>query len=175
MPTASKVIVKTRRLVIREMGEQDAAFILFLLTQPSFLKYIGDRGVRDLESARLYIRDVRLQYQINGCGSYLVERKNDGVPVGISGLIRRKDLPHPDIGFAYDPAYWRQGFAFEGASALLSHARDRLGFETVIAVTSDQNTASQALLEKLGMRFQGRVRLGPKGEETRLYGPAHRE
>ena len=45
----------TARLVLREMNADDAAFILQLLTEPGWLRFIGDRGIRTPEAARDYI------------------------------------------------------------------------------------------------------------------------
>jgi hypothetical protein len=44
--------VETDRLVIRKVELGDAAFMLDLLNQPSFIQFIGDRGVRTIDDAR---------------------------------------------------------------------------------------------------------------------------
>ena len=62
-------ILETERLILREIVESDAEFILDLLNQPSFIKYIGDRNVRDLEQAREFIETrYRKSYAENGFG-----------------------------------------------------------------------------------------------------------
>jgi len=48
-------IIETARLSLRELSLEDAEFILRLLNEPSFVQNIGDRGVRTLEDARVYI------------------------------------------------------------------------------------------------------------------------
>ena len=168
---SGKVILETRRLKLVEAVRSDAPFVLDLLTQPSFLEFIGDRGVHDLESANDYIRDLQLQYRINGYGSYIVRLRDEGTPIGISGLIKRDSLEHADIGFAYLPAYWRQGYALEGARALMNYGRDKLGLDPIVAITSPENIPSQNLLQQLGMAFDRRIRLTHKSEETFLYIP----
>ncbi len=167
-----KTILKTERLIFAEAAFADASFILDLLTQPSFLKYIGSRGVGDLETARDYIRDLQLQYRINGYGSYVVRLKDQDIPIGISGLIKRDSLEHADIGFAYHPDYWRKGYALEGAEALLQYGRDKLGLDPIIAITSPDNTASQKLLLKLGLVFDRKITMTGKADETWLYVPS---
>ena len=80
-------ILQTERLNLREINELDAPFILELLTDPSFLRHIGDRGVHDLESAVNYIRSgPGDSYARNGYGLWLVELKESHVPIGICGL-----------------------------------------------------------------------------------------
>ncbi|HET9293896.1 MAG TPA: hypothetical protein VFO06_06340, partial [Gemmatimonadales bacterium] len=49
------IVLETDRLVLRRLSTHDAEFILGLLNEPSFLRYIGDRGVRTVEDARAYI------------------------------------------------------------------------------------------------------------------------
>jgi len=48
-------ILETERLILRHMSTEDAAFILGLLNEPSWLQFIGDRGLRTLDDARAYI------------------------------------------------------------------------------------------------------------------------
>ena len=62
-------IIETERLNLREAEPGDDAFVLDLLNQPSFKKFIGDRGVRSLRHAREYIaaRFTR-SYRDNGVG-----------------------------------------------------------------------------------------------------------
>ncbi len=146
----------------------DAEFIFELLNTPKFIKYIGDRGVRSAGEAGDFIENrYRLSYRDNGYGLYLVERKNDGVSVGLCGFVKRDTLPGPDIGFAFLPDYERQGYGFESADAMMRHGREKLGFTTILAITSLDNDASGRLLEKIGLQFD---RLIESGDETlKLY------
>ncbi len=169
--TIGRIVLETERLVFRELVLANAPFILELLTQPSFLEFIGDRGVYDTATAQNYILDVQSQYRDPGYGNYIVMLKDTQSLVGLSGLIKRDTLPHTDIGFAYLPEYWRNGYAFEGADALLNYARSNLGLGTIVAVTHPTNTASKNLLEKLGMRFRRFVRAKDTDVEVLLYVP----
>jgi RimJ/RimL family protein N-acetyltransferase len=134
--------------------DEDAAFILELLNDPSFIANIGDRGVRSLDDARAYIRDGPVaSYERFGFGLWLVEL-TDGTRIGMCGLLKRDTLEDVDIGFAYLPAYQSQGYGFEAARAVLDYARDVLGISRVVAIVSEGNDASARLLEKLGMTFE---------------------
>ena len=103
------IILETERLRLRHLTpDTDAEFILELLNDPSFIRFIGDKGVRDLDAARRYIVDGPVKsYDANGFGLYLAELKTNETPIGICGLVKRDTLPHADIGFAFLPAYWR--------------------------------------------------------------------
>jgi RimJ/RimL family protein N-acetyltransferase len=152
------------------MSEADAPFILDLLNDSDFLRYIGDKGVRTLDDARRYIADGPLaSYARFGFGLDVVCLKTGGTPVGICGLLKRDGLPEPDIGFAYREPYRRVGYGYEAANACLSHAREALALTRVLAITSPDNTPSIRLLEKLGFGFERLVSLAEGQPAVTLF------
>jgi [ribosomal protein S5]-alanine N-acetyltransferase len=164
-------ILKTDRLNIRRLTLDDAPFIVNLLNQPSFLRYIGDKGVRNLEDAIRYLETGPLaSYERFGFGQFLVELKHSGVPIGMCGLLKRDTLPDADIGFAFLPEYWSQGYALEAANAVMNHAREDLRLRRIVAITSPDNDASMKLLGKLGLRFEQMIKLSEDQDEVRLFG-----
>ena len=163
-------VLETDRLILRRLSLEDAEFILRLLNEPSWLQFIGDKGVRSLEDARSYILQGPLEmYSRLGFGLYLVELRNEGLPIGMCGLIKRDSLPDVDIGFAFLPAYWAKGYAYEAASAVMAHGKE-LGLNRIVAITSPDNDSSARLLEKLGLRFEEMLQLTPGSAEVRLFG-----
>src|ERR1700752_370154 len=147
--------LETDRLLLRPVTPDDAPFALTLLNEPSFLRFIGDKKVRNLEDARQYLLTGPIaSYKRNGFGLLLVELKDSNIPAGMCGLLKREELPDPDIGFAFVPDYWGRGFAFEAASAVLKDARERLKLNRILAIVSPDNDASIKLLERLGLNFQ---------------------
>ena len=165
------LIVRTARLALRTIEPADAPFYLNLVNSPDFITHIGDRGIRTLETARQTIASGPVAMQATlGHSIYLVELKDSGVAIGMSGLIKRDTLDDVDLGYAFLPPYYGKGYAYEAAQAVVAHAR-ALGMLRLVAITSPGNTASNALLEKLGMRFEKLLYLKPD-EPTRLYGMA---
>ena len=161
---------QTPRLVLRPLTTGDADVIRELFNDASFLRFVGDRGVRTSEQARLYIESGPLaSYACRGFGLNLVELKATGEAVGICGLLQRDELPAPDLGFALLPRFRSQGYAFEAAEAVLAHARHTLGLERVLAITSPDNAASIKILERLGFRFDRLVRLSAAGADLKLF------
>ena len=119
---------------------------------------IGTVLLRELEGLVRYVEDgPQSSYERHGYGLYRVDRRADGVSMGICGLVRRDELDHPDLGFAFLPAYRRTGYAHEAALAVLRHASEDLGLTRLLAVTVTDNAASIALLERLGFRYEGEV------------------
>ena len=158
----------TERLELHPFTEGDADFVFRLLNEPSFLRYIGDRGVHDLETARRYIADGPVaSYARHGHGLMRVVRKADGEALGMCGVLKRDTLPDADIGFSFFPAFWSQGYALESARAVMRQARDTLGVGRILAITTRDNESSMRLLGKLGFRFDSMITMGT--EELRLF------
>ncbi len=163
-------VIETERLLLRRLSDDDAEFIVELLNQPSFLRYIGDKEVRNTADAVRYIQGGPIaSYERFGFGLYLVEVKETGVSIGICGLLKRDSLPDIDIGFAFLPAFWSQGFASEAASAVMTYGREVLGLKRIVAITSLDNDASIRLLQKIGLRFEGVIKLAEDQPEVRLF------
>jgi RimJ/RimL family protein N-acetyltransferase len=163
-------ILETDRLVLRQLTTGDAEFILDLLNQPSFLRNIGDRHVRNLQDAENYIRTGPMaSYAQHGFGLFLVELKDDHSFIGICGLIKRETLQDIDLGFAYLPQYWSQGYAFEAASAVMSYGKDVIKLKRIVAVVSPKNERSIHLLEKIGLKFERMMTWPDDSFKLKLY------
>ena len=179
-------ILETERTILREIVESDDEFILDLLNQPSFIKYIGDRNVRNIEQAREFIENrYRQSYREHGFGLYTVELKaefdtladatfeseirNPKSQIGICGFVKRDTLPDADIGFAFLPQFCGKGYALESAIAVMKYGRDVLGLKRVLAITTQDNESSGKLLEKLGFKFENLIKMPTDDEELKLF------
>lgn len=163
-------VLETERLRLRRLDAGDAEFILELVNDPDWLRYIGDKGVRTLDDARGYIENGPMaMYARVGFGLYCVELKQAATPIGICGLIKRDTLDDVDIGFAFLPRYRAQGYAREAARATIEYGRDVIGLPRIVAITSPDNAASGRLLEKIGLRFERLYPVPGEDREVRLY------
>ncbi|WP_291403618.1 GNAT family N-acetyltransferase [Daejeonella sp.] len=163
-------ILETERLALRELNESDASFIIELLNSDGWLKYIGDRNVKTEDQARDYLNNGPIKsYQDNGYGLYLVELKNEKIPIGICGIIKRDTLEFPDIGYAFLPKYMGQGYAFEIAQQTLQYAKNQLNINKILAITNPENKASIKLLGKLGLTFQKMIDATNDSIELKLF------
>jgi RimJ/RimL family protein N-acetyltransferase len=147
-------LFETERLSLREFTPDDAPFVLQLLNDPDWHRFIGDRGIRTEGGAREYLVNGPIaMYATRGFGLWRVALKADDTPIGMCGLIKRDTLEYVDIGFAYMPAFRGQGYALEAAQATLDFGRDQLGLKRILGITAPDNEPSIALLEKIGLRF----------------------
>ena len=155
---------KTDRLILDPLHMTDADFILELLNSAGFIRFIGDRQVRTLEGAIIYIEKIMANPDIN---YWIVKLKDEGVPVGIVTRIKRVYLDYPDIGFAFLPGFNHKGYAFEAAHVVVESLLSDCGHESILATTALDNIRSIRLLEKLGLKSEKKIKV--EGEDLMLY------
>lgn len=163
-------VVETERLFLRQFSIADAPFVLRLLNEPSFLRYIGDKKVRNLKDAEQYLLNGPMaSYEQNGFGLYLVELRESRTPIGMCGLLKRKELADVDIGFAFLPEFWKQGFAFEAAKAVMDYSQQQLKLKRVVAITNPDNESSIKLLERMGFKHERVINLTGDSDPVKLF------
>lgn len=163
-------ILETERLLLRQLTTEDAPFIIDLVNSPGWLKYIGNRHVRTVAQAEDYLINGPLtSYKVNGFGLYLVEQKADQSPIGLCGLLKRDTLDHPDIGFAFLPAFTGKGYAVETVRALMEFAKNTLKLPIIYAIVLPTNQASLKLLKKIGLTCIKTITAPDTGEELMLF------
>ncbi len=163
-------VLETNRLVIEQASINDASFFYRLLNSPTWLEHIGDRGIRSEEDAQSYIEDNFINaYQEVGYGLFKMVLKDESIPIGVCGFIKRDYLTSVDIGFAILPEYERQGYTLEAVQALMNYGRTVLKLNPILAITTDTNSKSRALLAKIGLREKGTVKSNNSETEFVLY------
>lgn len=163
-------VAESFRLSLRRFDAADAPFVLALVNDPGWLRFIGDRHVHDEAAARTYIEEKLVdQYRRLGFGLYLVTRKSDSLSLGMCGLVKRPALDDVDLGFAFLPAYRGAGYAREAARAVLQLAHQQFKLPRVAAITAPTNSASIRLLEALQFKFVDRRLLDGYVEESSYF------
>ncbi len=163
-------VLQTSRLTLRYFCPDDAKFVVKLLNEPSFIEYIGDKGVRTVEEAKEYLRNGPMDsHERYGYGLNMVELNETGEPIGMCGLVRRDNLDDADIGYAFLEQHWSKGYARESAEAVLQHARDSLGLDRIVAIVTPDNHSSIKLLQKIGLTFERVIRLSDDDKELEFF------
>ncbi len=163
-------IVQTPRLTLREFGPEDAAFMLHLLNEPSFIAHINDKGIRTVEAAREYLAGTLCaSYATHGFGLWAVVRRDTGEAIGMCGLIQRDWLDDVDLGYALLESAAGAGYAREAARATLGVAAARFGLTRLAAIVHTANVRSIRLLEDLGFVQERMVRVPSEENDIPLY------
>jgi ribosomal-protein-alanine N-acetyltransferase len=161
--------LSTDRLTLRLPAEADADFFVRLLNDADWLRFIGDRGVRNPADARSYIEEKLLaSFRQHGFGLWVVESRADGKALGICGLLKRDTLDDIDVGFAFLPEARGVGYGTEAARRVLEFAAADLGLSRIVAITVPANAPSARLLERLGLSCE-RTMVGEAGDELLLF------
>lgn len=166
-----EIVIETERLFLRKFTLDDADFMLEMLNTPTWLRFIGDRGVRTVEEAMEYLRNGNIRsYREYGFGFYVVVIKETQESIGICGIVKREGLEDIDIGFAFFPQFMSKGYGYESASATLNYALNDLKIKRIVAIIDPENVSSIGLIKKIGLVFEKMIQLSPKETELLLFG-----
>jgi RimJ/RimL family protein N-acetyltransferase len=145
--------LETERLILREWRETDIEPFHAICSDPVVMATLGPLMTRD-QVVALVARMQRLQNELGHC-FWAMERKEDHHLIGWCGIIRG-DVGTPVIGkleagWRMTPSAWGKGYAAEAASASVQWAFNTLPDDAVWAITSTENRASRAVMQRLGM------------------------
>lgn len=162
--------IETKRLQLRTFSVDDAPFYMTLVNEPGWIRFIGQRNLRTIaDTETAILKGPVAMYERHGFCLFVVERKSDGEPIGICGLIKRDQLQDVDLGFAFLEAFQGQGYALEAATATMQYAAQAVQLKRIVAITSLDNDASIKLLGKLGFIFERTMAYASSEIDTKLF------
>jgi len=146
--------LSSERLTLRMVEQKDAEFILELYNSEDFLRFVGDKGIHTVGDAQLYIQNnILAMHEEHKVCLMLVESSDTKEKLGVCGLIKRPELTAYDIGYGFMPAVYGQGYGYEAGQTVIEYARQQPEIDELVAITTSDNGASQALLTKLGFTY----------------------
>jgi RimJ/RimL family protein N-acetyltransferase len=157
------VVLTTPRLLLRTFREDDLPHYAALNADPEVVRYLGGVPLPGEESNEIaaWANDMHAR---DGVGLLAVERREDGVFLGMCGLHHQDWYPDDlELGWRLARRHWGHGYATEAATAWLGHAFERLGRSRVISVTEYENLRSLAVMGRLGMVFDHEAELEEDG------------
>jgi RimJ/RimL family protein N-acetyltransferase len=161
-------IAVTSRLILRELELSDAEFIKELVNDPDWLANIGQRNVHSIADAEGFIQKLRKSYDEYGFGFYVAVEQSSSQVVGLCGLIKRPELEHVDLGFAFLPAARGKGYAQESSLSIIEFAKKK-GLKDLMGIVDPKNSSSSRVLEKIGMSFLKKSRVRENDIELLVY------
>jgi RimJ/RimL family protein N-acetyltransferase len=154
--------IETERLILRDFVKDDWQRVLEYQTDPLYLRYYEwTEKDRTPESVQEFVgwfldhqkQKPRLRFQL------AIILKSNNQLIGNCGI--RMEAPkafQADIGYELDPKHWGQGYATEAAHAIVDFGFSSFGLHRVWSWCVADNVGSAHVLEKLGMRLEGRLR-----------------
>jgi RimJ/RimL family protein N-acetyltransferase len=165
-------VLHTQRLILRPVTADDHAVLLAHWAAPDVRRFLFDGATLAAAEITEAIEDSTRDFGRAGYGLWLVHELGGTDLVGTAGLRPLEDLGL-EIFYSLAPGSWGKGYATEAARAVLEHALGPLGLPEVLAEVDEGNTASIAIIERLGMTpFD--VVPGLLGPMTRGRGPCQR-
>lgn len=164
------ISIATPRLELRPFRESDAAFLVGLMQEPAFVRFVGDRGVHDEASACVYMAEgPHASMKEHGFSLLCIVEQTSGDAVGMCGLLKRPWLDIPDLGFAVSASFSGNGYAQEAARAVLDHWVRPEGLERVVAIASPENGASHRVLRAVGFARKDDRTHPDSGEQLAVF------
>ena len=143
---------ETERLRLRCWRPTDLEALVRWYSDPEVMRHLGQGLLGRAESARALASTIS-HWEKHGFGQWAVEEKATGRLIGRSGLSYHRLWPSdPEVGWLIEVSSQGQGYATEAGEASIRHAFEVLGFDRVVSICIEANTASRRVMEKLGFR-----------------------
>ncbi len=148
-------MIETERLILAEWRDDHRDAIAAINADPVVMRFFVAPMSRSESDAQI---DRQLLAQAShGFCFWAVERKSDGVLLGLAGLkTGAPDTPIADdleIGWRFGQHAWGHGYASEAARAALAHGFRDPNVARVAAITTTDNLKSRAVMERIGMAY----------------------
>ena len=146
--------ILSARLTIRPFRVEDAADLYEYLSDPQTYIFEPGAPITQLQAATV-AADMA-----NSPDFWAVEVTATGKQIGQVYLkhVAPLELLTSELGYIFNPAYQRQGFASEAAAAVVAHAFTVCGMHRIYAHCNPNNVASWRLLERIGFHREGVLR-----------------
>lgn len=151
--------METPRLILRPFEERDIRAFANYRSDPEVARYQGWEAPYSLDKAQQLVSEMmaRMPGEPGEWYQIAIERKTGVDLIGDVVFQRLHEDPHQaEIGFTLARSFHGQGFALEAVSALLDYLFGELGLHRVRANCDPLNEGSIRLLQKVGMRHEGR-------------------
>ena len=145
--------IKTNRLLLRQWRDTDLEQFVAINQDPKVMRYLPK--VLSHDEVQQMISKMKLSITKNGYGFYACEEKSSALCIGFIGLnkpsFKAHFTPCVEIGWRLGSQYWNQGYATEGAKAVLDFGFHELSFPEIVSFTVPNNKASIRVMEKIGL------------------------
>ena len=158
---AALLPVETERLILRQFQPEDldAIHAYHQLEEVARFQFWSVRSRDELKDKLAEWTPMDGSEAANGKLCFACIRKSDNQLIGDLFLgITDREARQGEIGYSFNPEFHRQGYGTEAVSRLMTLGFDKMGMHRIVGRCDARNTASWALLEKLGLRREAHFR-----------------
>ena len=153
-----KLILKTERLILREMLVSDAEALFEMDSNPKVHQYLWNKPLTNSSEVQSYIESVNNQYLENNIGRFVVVLKETNELIGWAGLKYNTEMVNNkihfyDIGYRLNERFWGKGYASEASFAWLDYGFNVMKIKVMEAAAHSDNIASNKILLKIGLKM----------------------
>lgn len=167
--------LETNRLILRPFRPEDA---------PAVQRFAGHREVASTTemiphpypegAAEAWIATHQQSFEEGRDVAFAITLRDTGDLAGAIGLMFTPHHDRGEIGYWIAVPYWGKGVATEAARAVVDYGFRERGLQRIEAVHFTRNPASGRVMQKLGMKYEGRRRNWMKKwdqyEDVEMYG-----
>ena len=153
MPETNATEIETARTRLRRFTLDDLDDLSLILGDPEVVRHLGTGLPVTREETEVALKSIITNWERVGVGRWAVLDKRSGRLIGWAGLRMLEDTP--EVVYLLAKPFWGSGLATEVAAACLAYAFRERRFERIVAITKPDNVASQRVMRKLGMTYEG--------------------
>ncbi|HLA43548.1 MAG TPA: GNAT family N-acetyltransferase [Aggregatilineales bacterium] len=147
--------IETERLLLRPFHAGDADdYYNQIAGDPDVMRFLRGGQILTRDTMDEIIRLRTVYWQDHGFGLWVVTDKYTGIFMGQCGLHMLDKTPEVEIAYAIGKGFWGDGISTEAGRAVLRWGFEEYGMDRIVAVAVQENTASQRVMVKLGMRYE---------------------
>lgn len=147
-------IIETERLILRTWEDKDAEQYYHINQDPKVIELL--RGPLTMQEVKDFMSAMNEQFSKLGFTLFATEEKSTGKLIGFIGLNPPKWESHftpcVEVGWRLGSQYWNQGYATEGARAVLAYGFNQCDLTEIVSFTVPVNIRSIRVMEKIGMK-----------------------
>ena len=151
----SRYWLETKRCGLRRFTTEDRDWLRALYADPEVTRYLGGVKTAAQTDDLLQVRIFDYYDAHPGLGIWVTEERVTGRRLGFHLLNHIQGESIIQVGYTLAKDAWGQGFATEGAAAVLRHGFVTLGLPTIAGMATLGNVASQRVLDKIGLERRG--------------------
>lgn len=152
-------ILETRRLILRKMTLEDALDMYEYASDPEVTKYVTWDYHRSIDDSIRFLKSTIQKYVNKEVSEWGIIYKESDKFIGTCGYLWwNPSLSHAEIGYALSRKYWNKGLMAEAVKEVIRYGFEKMILNRIEARCRVENIASQRVMEKVGMKFEGIMR-----------------